>query len=124
MMRLVYVPNRRLEDVSEAELLEQLGSLGSRKRGDYVRALDTWQSVFPREQLFIGFFEDIRGDRRSSERHLRLPRREPCGGLERLPVRADHAAGFEAGVAGAATTDARVLRDVPCASCTRISWPS
>jgi len=60
MMRLVYIPRRSLEDVSEAELLEQLGSWGSRKRGDYVRALDTWQSVFPREQLFIGFFEDIK----------------------------------------------------------------
>ncbi|PYV68185.1 MAG: hypothetical protein DMG97_25425 [Acidobacteria bacterium] len=28
-------------------------------RGDYVRTLDIWSSCFPKEQLFIGFYDDI-----------------------------------------------------------------
>lgn len=29
------------------------------KRSDYLTILDNWLSEFPREQLYIGFFEDI-----------------------------------------------------------------
>jgi hypothetical protein len=61
LMDLVYTTGRSLEEVKETELLGHLGSQGSLKRGDYVRTLDTWLSVFPREQLFVGFFEDLRG---------------------------------------------------------------
>jgi hypothetical protein len=60
MMKLVHIPGRNLEDLSETELLDQLGSRASRRRGDYVATLDTWQSEFPTEQLFIGFFEDVK----------------------------------------------------------------
>ncbi len=60
MMALVYKIGRSVEEVNETELLGDLGSRGSLKRGDYVRTLDTWLSVFPREQLFVGFFEDLR----------------------------------------------------------------
>jgi hypothetical protein len=60
MMSLVYNAGRRLEDVDETELLEHLGSRHNMRRGDYVHTLDTWLSVFPREQLFLGFFEDVR----------------------------------------------------------------
>lgn len=28
-------------------------------RSDYVRTISTWRSVFPKEQLYIGFFDDI-----------------------------------------------------------------
>lgn len=31
----------------------------SRARTDYVRTLDTWRSVFPADQIFVGFLEDI-----------------------------------------------------------------
>ena len=120
MMRLVYIPKRRLEDVSEAELLEQLGSLGSRRRGDYVRTLDTWQSVFPREQLFIGFFEDI---------HER-PQELLSDIFDFLGV--SHAVDWSASVrivarvrsrsAGDATTDTRVSSLPP--GLYTISWPS
>lgn len=60
MMSLVYKPGRNLEDVDESELLEHLGNKHNLRRGDYVRTLDTWLSVYPRDQLFVGFFEDIR----------------------------------------------------------------
>jgi hypothetical protein len=60
MMKLVHIPGRNLEDLSEAELLDQMSSRASRRRGDYVATLDTWQSEFPTEQLFIGFFEDVK----------------------------------------------------------------
>jgi hypothetical protein len=59
-MNLVYKTGRSVEEVSETELLGHLGSRGSLQRGDYVRTLDTWLSVFPREQFFVGFFEDVR----------------------------------------------------------------
>lgn len=32
---------------------------GSKLRGDYLRTLDIWESYFPHEQVFIGFFDDI-----------------------------------------------------------------
>ena len=28
-------------------------------RGDYMRTVDAWFSCFPREQIFIGFYDDI-----------------------------------------------------------------
>jgi hypothetical protein len=28
-------------------------------RGDYVRTVEIWSCCFPREQLFIGFFDDL-----------------------------------------------------------------
>jgi hypothetical protein len=58
LMALVKLAGRRIEDVSEAEFSAQLDSYRSRVLGEYGRILETW-SVFPPEQMFIGWFEDI-----------------------------------------------------------------
>lgn len=53
-------PNkRRLEDVPRQEILDMLNAEELRLRSDYERILDNWLSVFPREQVYITFFERI-----------------------------------------------------------------
>ncbi|HEV8712246.1 MAG TPA: sulfotransferase [Candidatus Binatia bacterium] len=59
VMELVTRKKRELADVTDAELTAYLTSAPCLKRGDYLTILDNWTSVFPREQLYIGFFEDI-----------------------------------------------------------------
>jgi len=45
------------------DLLDNLkrivGRRGVALRGDYVRAINNWGNYFPKEQFFIGFFDDI-----------------------------------------------------------------
>ncbi|MFN3652262.1 MAG: sulfotransferase family protein [Armatimonadota bacterium] len=79
LMRLVKRRNRRFEDVSEQEFLEQFRHRGSLRLGDYPRILASWLSVFPEEQLFVGFFEDVK------ER----PRELLTGVMEHLGLRTD-----------------------------------
>lgn len=59
-MNLVKLPNRKLENVTESEFLDHFQSSRSVKRGDYQTILSNWLTVFPTEQLYIGFFEDIK----------------------------------------------------------------
>ena len=58
-MQLVRDPDRRFEDVTEAEFTAHFRSEKSRKHSDYRGLLERWFSVFPEEQLWVGFFEDI-----------------------------------------------------------------
>ena len=60
-MQLVRDPNRRFEDVTEAEFIAHLRSEKSWKHSDYRGLLERWLRVFPEDQLWIGFFEDISG---------------------------------------------------------------
>jgi hypothetical protein len=60
VMDLVVRPGRRLEEVPESDFLAFLESEGSISRSRYSAILDTWLSVFPSEQLYVGFFEAIR----------------------------------------------------------------
>ena len=48
-----------LEDIPEDTLYRHFTSRRSRQRGDYIRILDHWLEIFPREQVYIGFFDDI-----------------------------------------------------------------
>ena len=59
LMRLVTRPKRMVEQVSADEFLDHLRSERSITRGTYSRMLDRWLAVFPPEQLYIGFFQDI-----------------------------------------------------------------
>jgi hypothetical protein len=45
--------------VPEKELLRRFEGKGSRSLTNYVRTLETWQSFYPKEQIFVGFTEDI-----------------------------------------------------------------
>ncbi|MEE9613402.1 MAG: sulfotransferase domain-containing protein [Thermodesulfobacteriota bacterium] len=58
-MSIVRHTGRSSEDVGEAEFVAHFNSSHSTRRGDYPTILDNWLSVFPREQIFIGFFEDL-----------------------------------------------------------------
>lgn len=51
--------NRKIEDVEESEIYDLLESEGSKMRSSYLDNLNNWLSVFPRDQLFIGFFDHI-----------------------------------------------------------------
>jgi hypothetical protein len=59
LMNLVQRKNRKLEAVDESEFYAHFKAERSVKRGDYRTVLSNWQAVFPHEQLFIAFFEDI-----------------------------------------------------------------
>ncbi len=47
------------ESVSEERILNQLKRKGARSLTNYLRTLETWQSFYPKEQIFVGFIEDI-----------------------------------------------------------------
>ena len=57
VMNLVKLSRRNIKDVSEAHF--QRHFMRSRFRGDYPTIISNWLSVFPPEQLYVGFFEDI-----------------------------------------------------------------
>jgi hypothetical protein len=59
LMGLVSRPRRKYEDVAQSEFYDHFTSARSIARGDYRRILDRWMSVFPRKQIYIGFFDDI-----------------------------------------------------------------
>ena len=52
--------NTKVDSVPETELIEYFNTQESRLRGDYLRTLQIWQSHYPQEQFFIGFFEEIK----------------------------------------------------------------
>lgn len=60
VMDLVVRRGRALHEVSESEFFAFLESERSLSRGLYCRIIDNWLSAFPSEQLYVGFFEDIR----------------------------------------------------------------
>ena len=60
VMDLVVRSGRALDEVPESELLAFLESERSVNRGLYCGMLDNWLSSFPSEQIYVGFFEDIR----------------------------------------------------------------
>lgn len=49
----------RFEDVSDEQWIECLTDDWNRLSGDYLGQLQRWLSVFPREQVYLGFFEEI-----------------------------------------------------------------
>lgn len=47
------------EKFSEEEFINCFNSKGSRTKGNYLRTIKNWQSFYPQEQFFIGYFEEI-----------------------------------------------------------------
>lgn len=62
LRRKVKIEGRRLEEIPPAEIRAHLTADQSRSRGDYETILDNWLAIYPEEQLFIGFFEEIGAD--------------------------------------------------------------
>jgi len=56
---LMDVRERDLEDVTNEEFYRHFESRRSRMFTDYLKTLKTWDAFFPREQIFVGFLEDI-----------------------------------------------------------------
>jgi Sulfotransferase domain len=48
-----------LDEVSEEKWIECVADDWNRLSGDYLGQLQRWLSVFPREQVYLGFFEEI-----------------------------------------------------------------
>jgi len=51
----------KINDVEDLEEVKTyLSSPVVTRRGDYVSTINNWQTVFPAEQVFLGFYDDIR----------------------------------------------------------------
>jgi hypothetical protein len=64
-MNLAAKKGRRREDVTKQEFMKYFASDRCRQRSDYLTILDNWLSVFPRERLFLGVYEDIESSPRA-----------------------------------------------------------
>ena len=51
--------NRSIASVPEVEFIQNFNSTTSRSRSNYLQILEVWQSYYPQENFFIGFFEDM-----------------------------------------------------------------
>ena len=60
VMNLVRRRGRNLADVADEKFVDYFRHSRSLTRGDYLGMIDRWLSVYPKERLFVGFFEDIR----------------------------------------------------------------
>ena len=49
-----------LRSIDLASCIQHAGSRSSIVYGEYSKTLAVWESVFPQEQIFIGFFEEMR----------------------------------------------------------------
>lgn len=59
VMDLADRKGRSIGEVPDEEILAFVTSDASIRRGAYATMIDRWLSSFPRDQLFIGFFEDV-----------------------------------------------------------------
>jgi hypothetical protein len=48
-----------MEEASDRWFIDHFNSAGSRYRGDYMRCMETWLSVFPADAFKLIFFDDI-----------------------------------------------------------------
>ena len=61
LMRLVVINKMRYEDIDDSFFYEYFKT-GAWQRGNYRRMLDNWLGEFPREQIFICFYDDLKKD--------------------------------------------------------------
>ncbi|MEO7677467.1 MAG: hypothetical protein ABIV39_11960, partial [Verrucomicrobiota bacterium] len=59
-----------LEEATESEILASFHYVPRKENTDFPKILDHWSSIFPKEQLFVGFFEEITGDPQSLLRKI------------------------------------------------------
>ena len=59
LMELLQVRERRFENTPSDEFIAHFNSPASRQRGDYLTIIDNWLCHYRREQLFIGFYDDL-----------------------------------------------------------------
>jgi len=59
LMELSTKPGRPFEQITDEEFINHFRGERSSRRGNYESILSNWLGVFPREQLFIGMYDDI-----------------------------------------------------------------
>ncbi|MEO6035849.1 MAG: sulfotransferase, partial [Verrucomicrobiota bacterium] len=64
------IPGKRLEEATESEILASFHYAPRKENTDFPKILDHWSSIFPKEQLFVGFFEEITGDPQNLLRNI------------------------------------------------------
>lgn len=64
LMSLSKRGGRPIETISDEEILKHFEGAGHTRRGNYLRTLDNWESVFGRDQIFIGFLDQIQSEPR------------------------------------------------------------
>lgn len=58
-MAMYQKSNGAPENVTDEEFLNHFLRRRSRSRSDYLSIIDKWLSVFPKDQLFVGIFDDM-----------------------------------------------------------------
>ncbi len=48
-----------MHEASDQWFIDHFNSQGSQKRGDYASCLQNWLQIYPQQQLFVGFFEEL-----------------------------------------------------------------
>jgi hypothetical protein len=64
LMSLAKRAGRPPESISDDELMAHFERAGHTLRSDYLRTLDNWEGVFGRDQVFVGFLDEIQNDPR------------------------------------------------------------
>lgn len=59
IMNLVTATGRRFEEVSDQEISDHLKSARCIRRSNYLDILEKWLTYFDRDQIYIGFYDDI-----------------------------------------------------------------
>lgn len=59
-MNLIAKPGKSIAEVTGDELIDYLTTGGCCRRSDYLQILDSWHSIFPSDQLFLGTLDEIR----------------------------------------------------------------
>jgi hypothetical protein len=60
VMKLSRETGRSIDSISDEEFAAHFAGEHSTERGDYLRMIDNWTSVFSEDQLWIGSFDDLR----------------------------------------------------------------
>jgi hypothetical protein len=64
LMSLSKRAGRPPESITDEELMRHFEGASHTLRSDYLRTLDIWEGVFGRDQVFVGFLDEIQNDPR------------------------------------------------------------
>lgn len=64
LMSLAKRRGRPVESITDEDLMRHFERAGHTRRSDYLRALENWEGVFGRDQVFVGFLDEIQDDPR------------------------------------------------------------
>ena len=65
LMSLAKRGGRPVESITDEELMRHFEGAGHTLRSNYLRTLDNWEGVFGRDQIFVGFLDEIQSDPRA-----------------------------------------------------------